>query len=461
LDSNSEKTRSDRYFDERRDERANSSNYVGDVLERLGIGDDPPGWIAFLTEIQEKDRATAWRAAPVFEVIGEKFPRSAWAMIESSDEGIGARFRASLLAGTRIADRAVWNAKLTEVLKDPDLDPGSATAWQASLDWRKPLMKSEWALIDKCLEISDLRLHLYLSSNLARGSDDEWRKRGEYLLGLASEHPEDLRIIDHLFVALSFHRPAELVDSLTSLDFDALDFLLSDDINEDAPWDEPHWVGAFLAIVAKLDEERFLDFVEKSLRSNDAVKRMHVRILGARNAAKAFDKLLESGAKRSHIARFFRWALDDSLLGDFAGSLISGQMKLDDPNVTNELERLYQVGAYENVVQILDYFKIDEYWLQEIDRIVIELDKSHPKLFEPIVKGLSLKYRTGMTTRSPGHPAARDKLILEYFSKRLEDNSLTLRVRNYFSKLAKEAQERISSDIAEDERLAGRRLQSK
>lgn len=283
---------------------------------------------------------------------------------------------------------------------------------------------------------------------------------GAYFGGgqVARKNPSDTDIIDDLFVSLSHSRPADRRSILIDLDYEALEFLLEDDLHEDVPWDKPHWVGSFLELVARLDEERFLDFVEKSFSREDAIKRMHIRILGARNASKAFNKLLESGYKRTHVARFFQWAIQDNLLGEFAGSLISSALTLNETSVVAQLERRYASKAYSEIARILQYFKVNKEWLEEVDRLIIEVDRRAPDKFEPIVMLLSNRYWAGTTSRTPGYPGPRDKLIADYFNQRLKDETLRPRVRKYFQERAQAAEASIQRDLEEDERFAGRAL---
>lgn len=333
-----------------------------------------------------------------------------------------------------------------------------ALAWQSSLDWRAELRELDWRLVARCNETGDSRVLNILSQNLLHGGEDDWRRRCEYLLKMAQDNLQDLDVIDHCFASLTHNRPLDQSSSLTDLDYDALDFLTSAGIHEDVPWTKPYWVGTFLELIAKLDEGKYLDFVEKSFESEDTVKRIHIRILGAANAKRAFDRLLESGLKRSHIFRFIEWASRDNLLGEFAGSILSKQLKISDPNVAVQLERLYVAGAYEDLARVLQHFEVGEDWLLEVDRILVEVDRSRPAIFERIEEILSASYWAGMTSRIPGSPTPRDKAVVDFAERRLSDNSLSPRLRQYYSARRDAAAASIENDLAGDERLVGRAL---
>ena len=69
----------------------------------------------------------------------------------------------------------------------------------------------------------------------------------------------------------------------------------------------------------------------------------------------------------------------------------------------------------------------------EIDRILVEVDRSRPAIFERIEEILSASYWAGMTSRKPGYPTPRDKAVVDFAERRLSDNSLSPRLRQYYS----------------------------
>jgi len=365
-----------------------------------------------------------------------------------------------MLSGLRDSDKKQWLSELDQTNMLPSLSSDVAIDWLSAMPWREPLGDVEWSFITKSAGHTDARVQVILSNFLAHSGPDDWLRKREILLLLARQNLSSEKVIDHLFSALVHDRPADLKSRLHSLDVESLQLLFEEELDSHIPWDKPYWIGEFLAHVALIEPERFFDFVKKSVSKFDQFDDMHVRILGARNADKAFKVLIEGINRRSHLRKIIEWAATDNSLGVLAGAVLAKGIELHDPDIQHCLEVFYAGGQHEEIARVLQHFKITEPWFEEVRRLLRETDQLGTASFDRVSGLISRSYYVGTTSRTPGYGTPRDVMCVETFGRYLADTSLSARVKKYFSDHKKMAEESIERDIASDEALAGRRLDS-
>ena len=124
---------------------------------------------------------------------------------------------------------------------------------------------------------------------------------------------------------------------------------------------EASLVWSVLETVAKIDAEKFFQFVKSSL--GDEQERsltVQLNLLGAPNAEKVFKYLIESSSKRECLAKLLNWAAQDNALGEFACEMLSSSVSLKDPEFCEELKSLYLSHNLLLIARVLRNFAISE-----------------------------------------------------------------------------------------------------
>lgn len=454
-----DKSRADYFFSERREEKELSKDTLEDLLVEFGIGDERAVWASLFKDLFAEDDAMSWRSYQLFHSLAILYPNTGWFMVKSDDSVPWSNGKTSMLNALKKQDKTRWGKELRNKFDQDIANVAEVLLWLTSLDWKDGLDDYQWYVVEKSVAFGDRKIRRTIANQLSHGSSSHWEKSTEFMLKLSSEDTTDEEIIDDFFSCLVHNRPIHLKSSLCEIDEAALDFLLRKDLSEYIPWDRPYWCGEYLGFVSSVKPERFLNFVETSLLDEKAeLRHMHISILGARNAGKAFDKLLRNELRRFYIHNFVTWAYRNDVLGEFARALLSAKVSIRDDDFRDELERLYQSRNLTGIARIISHYTVSKQWLEEVKRLLTEADMVGENVFEEVQKLLAHCYWVGTTSRSLGQPTERDRDCSEICGIYMSDNTLSARVREYFRTQKQEADKRIRSDIARDEAIAGERL---
>ena len=450
--------RSGYFFSEKREERDSNEETFVNLINDIGIDDTAEEWVTYIRKLTDGDiDVLSWRGCQFFHYLAKRMPNTGWKLVFSEDS-LWTNCKQNILVALKQIDNKRWVKELNSIFSTHEIDTKEASYWLAVLDWRDGLPEQQWGIVDKALSTNDSHIMRLIVDNLTHTDSQDWERASKYIYDIVCNNTSDENNLDDLYSRLVHNRPDDLKDKLSEIDELALEYLLRDDLNEYIPWDRPYWVSQFFVLVSRIDPDRFFKFIEDSLSTESRIRKMRLQVLGARNANDAFSKLLSGSERIVFIRNLIQWAANDSLLGEFAGSVLSRQVAIEDTDFKNEISKYYLGNDYEGIARVLGRYTVSSEWLDQLKELLVVASTLTSKSWDTILSLVSHSYWSGTIKRTPGNGAPRDTICREKCNLFANDQKLPKKVRNYFEEQRKTAENNIERDIASDEIIAGESL---
>ena len=168
--------RNEFYNSDRASKYMMSDEPLEELLQSLGLEDEPALWIDLMNKLKEGERNLSWRACKFFFVLGKFYPATAWSFVKEDRELFWQGCKGHLLFSLRLHDHSKWEEELRIFFEQDNIQPNRAIPWLTSFDWHQDLNEVQWEIVDKCLGLEDSLICKFLAANLELIPVTQWEK---------------------------------------------------------------------------------------------------------------------------------------------------------------------------------------------------------------------------------------------------------------------------------------------